>query len=307
MIFKKYLSAFGRRYSGYIYFIPAIVSIFYILSCTSTIETDILIPISIENLPRGLTITGPPLKGLEVRVRGSESLIASLSDMKLQYKFDLSLVDIGVQSIRIQRERILLPPGVSIVSITQSFLAVRIENEIIKGVPVIVPVSGRPAPGFIVTNAVARPPRIVLRGPEDTLKPLDKVMTKPVDVGGHFESFKKKSALELVDNVEILSEDKIFVAEISIAEMIITKMFKTIKVEGRNASCPYSITPDRIDIEIKGPINILEKIDPDKDIKICVDFKDLKPGKYVKRASIKIPVQTTLIGVRPEVFTVKVK
>jgi YbbR domain-containing protein len=189
MIVKRYLSAFGRRYSRYIYFIPAVVSICYILSCTSIIETDILIPISIENIPKGLTITDPPLKGLEVRVRGSESLIASFSEMNLQYKLDLSLVNVGVESIQIQREEILLPQGVSIVSLTQSFLAVRIEHEIIKEVPVIVSVSGQPASGFIVTNAVARPTRIVLRGPEDTLKPLDEVMTKPIDVGGHSGSF----------------------------------------------------------------------------------------------------------------------
>jgi len=202
MIFKRFL------------FLPVLILIF---SCTSTIETDILIPISIENIPKGLTITGPPLKGLEIRVRGSESLIASLSEMNLQYKLDLSLVNVGVESIQIQREGILLPQGVSIVSLTQSFLAVRIEHEIIKEVPVIVSVSGQPASG------------------------------------------------------------------------------------------PYSIDPSCIDIEIKGPANILDQIDPDKDIKIFVDLKDLKPGEYVKRASIKIPVQTTLTGVKPEVFTVRVR
>jgi hypothetical protein len=113
--------------------------------------------------------------------------------------------------------------------------------------------------------------------------------------------------VELIDNVENLSEDKIFVAEIFIAEIIVTKMFKAIIVEGIKASCPYSIDPSCIDIEIKGPANILDQIDPDKDIKIFVDLKDLKPGEYVKRASIKIPVQTTLTGVKPEVFTVRVR
>lgn len=278
-----------------------------ILSCTSTIETDILIPISFENIPNGLTITGHPLKSLEVRVKGPEPLIESLSKMKLQYKLDLIAVKPGVQSIQIRNDAILLPQGVSILKITQSFLAVRIETEIIKEVPVFVSVSGRPASGFIVTSAVARPKRIVLRGPEDTLKPLTSLMTKPIDLDGSSESFKKNTAIELINNVEIISGDKIFVAEISIDKKIVTKRFKNVSVEGIEASFPYTITPPRIDIEVKGHVNILEKIDPVKDIKVCIDLKDLKPGTYNKRASIKIPVQTTLSRVTPEIFTVRIK
>ncbi|MCD6185142.1 MAG: hypothetical protein J7K84_05030 [Deltaproteobacteria bacterium] len=291
MIFKRFL------------FLPVLILIF---SCTSTIETDILLPITFENIPKGLTITGHPLKSLEVRIRGSESLIESLSGMKLQYKFDLTAVNVGVQSIQIKKDGILLPPGVAILKITPSFLAVRIEHEIIKEVPVFVSLSGRPASGFIVTSAVARPQRIVLSGPENTLEPLTSVMTKPIDLKGSSESFKKNTAIELINNVEIISEPRIFVAEISIDKKIITKRFKDISVEGIKASFPYSITPPRIDIELKGSVNILEKINPVKDIKVCIDLKDLNPGVYNKRASIKIPVQTTLSKVTPEIFIVRI-
>ena len=291
MIFKKFLFLFLTL---------------FIFSCTSTIETDILIPISFENIPNGLTATGHPLKSLEVHVRGPVSLIESLSKMKLQYKLDLAAVNVGVQSIQIKNDGILLPSGISIVKITPSFLAVRIENEIIKEVPVFVSISGRPASGFIVTSAIARPQRILLRGPKDTLEPIISVNTKPIDLGGSSESFKKNTAIELVNNVEIISGDKFFVAEISIDKKVVTKKFKEVSVEGLDASFPYTITPPRIDIEIKGHVNILEKIDPLKDIKIRIDLKDLKPGVYCKRASIKIPVQTTLSKVTPELFTVRV-
>lgn len=312
MTFKSYPLPFHpRRLTWYLYSILLAAVLFLICSCTPAIETDILIPISINNIPKGLAITGQPLKGLEVRVRGPATLIESLPAMKLQYKLDLSTVSAGVQSVQIKKEKILLPPGISIISITQTYIAVKIENEITKEMPVIASVTGQPASGFIVAGAVAEPSLIVLRGPESTLEPLDKVMTKPINVSGYSESFKKKTAIELIDNLEIISGAKIFIAQINIKEQIVTKKFVRLKVQGRETSLPYTIIPPLMDIELKGPVNLIETIDPVKDINIYIDlknlsnFKKLKQNVYVTRALIKIPVQTTLSGATPEIFTVK--
>jgi YbbR domain-containing protein len=68
----------------------------------------------------------------------------------------------------------------------------------------------------------------------------------------------------------------------------------------------YSIMPPTINIEVKGPVNIIEKLHKDKGIEVYVDLKGLKHGVYVRRATITLPVKTTLIGVKPELFTVKI-
>jgi len=39
---------------------------------------------------------------------------------------------------------------------------------------------------------------------------------------------------------------------------------------------------------------------------VYVDLKGLPPGTYVKRATITLPVKTALIGVTPEMFTIKI-
>jgi len=275
-------------------------------SCASLQETVILIPVDSTQIPAGLTITGPSLKGIEVHVRGPKSALRSLSNLKIRYVLDLSGVHVGINPIPIKKDRIILPKGISIIRINPTFLAVTIENKIKKELPVKISFSGKPATGFIVAGSVAKPLSVILQGPENILGPMDKVLTKPIEIKGLSESFKKEVALDLVEDLEIISPSEIIFAEILIQEKIVNKKFFDIPVEGKNSPFSYSITPPVLNIEVKGPVNIIEKLHREKWITVYVDLKGLTPGIYVKRATITLPVKTTLISVKPEKFTVRI-
>ena len=269
-------------------------------------ETEIFIPVDSGQISAGLTITGPPLKDIEVHVRGSKSAIKTLSDLKPRYVLDLSEVNVGVKSIPINPDRIHLSRGITIIKTNPTFLTVRIANEIKKELPVKISFSGKPATGFLVAHALAKPLSVILRGPENILGTMEEVLTKPINIKGLSESFKKEIALDIVEDLEIIAPSEIILAEVFIEERIVTRKFYDIKVEGKDSPYVHSITPAAINIEVKGPVNIIEKLHAEKGIKVYVDLEGLKPGIYVRRAAITLPVKTTLIGVKPEIFTVKI-
>jgi YbbR domain-containing protein len=269
-------------------------------------ETEIFVPVDSGQIPAGLTITGPPLKDIEVHVRGTKSAIKTLSDLKPRYVLDLSEVNVGVKSIPIDPDRIHLPRGISIIKANPTFLTVRIANEIKKELPVKISFSGKPATGFLVAHALAKPLAVILRGTENILGPMEEVLTKPINIKGLSESFKKEIALDIVEDLKIIAPSEIIIAEVFIEERIVTRKFYDIKVEGKDSPYVHSITPAAINIEVKGPVNIIEKLHTEKGIKVYVDLEGLKPGIYVRRAAITLPVKTTLIGVKPEIFTVKI-
>jgi len=270
-------------------------------------ETDLFIPVDLVKIPEGLTIVGPPLKGLEIRIRAPKSVIKTVSDLKLRYPVDLSGINVGVNTFPIDKDRIPLPKEILIMRINPSFLSVRVENEIKKDVPVMISFSEKPAPGFFVADAVAKPSSVVLRGPESVLGPIEMVLTQPINVKGLSESFKKEIALDLAEDLDIISPFKIILAEIFIEEKIVTRMFNNILVEGKDTPYKYSITPPSINIEVKGPVNILEKLQTENGLKVYVDLKALTPGVYVRRAAISLPVKTTLVNASPAIFTVKLE
>ena len=51
---------------------------------------------------------------------------------------------------------------------------------------------------------------------------------------------------------------------------------------------------------------MIDKLHGGKGLQVYVDLKGLKPGVYKKRATITLPVKTTLIDAEPEIFKVKI-
>jgi YbbR domain-containing protein len=270
------------------------------------IETSLFIPVVAENLPSGLTFSSPPEKGFEVRIRGPKQLVEKLPETKISYRLDLSDAGLGAKSMPINPSRIPLSEDIEIIRINPSYILVRIENEMEKKVPVVVSVSGKPASGFFVSNTVCDPKWVVLRGPKSILDPVDKMMTKPIDVGGTSESFKKEITLDLKEELTALSTQGIILAKIFIEEKVVTKKFENLPVAGTDCRYSYKIAPPVISIDVKGPVTIIEKLSTENGIAVYVDLKSLEPGVYVRCASITLPNETTLTGVDPEIFTVKI-
>ncbi|MBW1822928.1 MAG: hypothetical protein JRI92_14570 [Deltaproteobacteria bacterium] len=257
---------------------------YFFLPVASLNETDILISVGFDKIPSGLTITSFSPKNIEVRVRGP------ISNLKLQYSADLSDVSTGLNSIPVHLGKVGFPNQFSIINVNPAFLDVVADIEIYKKVPVEVFYTGEPASNFFVSDALAKPSSLILRGPEKLLHPIEKVLTK----------------LDLPGDIDIVFPSGVIHAEIFLKEKFAIKKFSNIPVKGKNTKYLYSITPFAINIEIKGPVKILDKLKAKEEINVSVDLKGLKPGIYVRRAAITLPVKTTLAGAEPEIFTVKI-
>ncbi|MCF8067272.1 MAG: hypothetical protein K9L30_01680 [Desulfobacterales bacterium] len=280
--------------------------IFFLWPGNAEEEADVFVPILYEGLPRGLMLTGTPLKGLDIRVRGSESAIAAISGQKISYNIDLSGEKAGVNTVSVEIDRMIVPSGITIISLNQNQVTVVIERQIEKQVPVLVHLVGQPAAGHKTVNAITDPGIVLLRGAEKLLNPLEQIMTKPVDISNLSGSVKKEVTLNIPEGLEIISSSVSVQAVITIDEDVINKKYDAIPVNGKGGEGNFNISPQQVNIEVRGPVNILEKLDIENRIDVYVDLTDLDPGVYVRRAVISLPVGTILISADPEIFTVKI-
>lgn len=273
---------------------------------SSVNEIEIPIPVDPYNLPDGLTLVSPVLKEIEVRVKGPVSVLDDLRRNVPRYKLDLSGVAVGMVSIAINPDLIQMPGGTQITRVSPAYLIVKVDRLLKKQVPVKVAVSGEPAGSYSIDGMLAKPSSILICGPETAIGLVDEIFTKPIDVSARSKSFKKEIAVDMAEGVEICSSSNIVLAEIYFAAKVATKRFAGILVQGKNALYDFNITPDTLTLEIKGPLNIINNLQPQKDIHVFVELANLKPGVYVRRAAISLPVKTTLVNVEPELFTVKI-
>jgi YbbR domain-containing protein len=128
-------------------------------------ETEILVSIDPYKLPEGLTLVGPPLKEIEVRVQGALSALEYLSLNKPRYSLDLSSVTIGVESIPINPDMLQMPDGVKITCVNPAYLTVRVDRRLKKQVPIMISVSGKPAASFFVDDFLTKTSTVMLCGP----------------------------------------------------------------------------------------------------------------------------------------------
>jgi YbbR domain-containing protein len=267
-------------------------------------EADIFLPITAEKVPKGLIVTGMPVKGMEIRVRGLKSVIRALPRRKIHYTMDLSKVTAGVNTIMVSKARVPFPKGVSILKINPSVITVKVEKEIKKKLPIHISLIGKPANGFEVVSTKAEPASVTLGGSIATLGPMDEVSTKHININGLSGSLKKKVALKLKENLRLVDSSEIVLAHVVIRERIVDKTFNHIAVIGKQTPYAYRVTPPTIAIRVKGPSNLIEKLSEDKGIQAYIDLQGLKPGKHKKRATITLPVKITLIDAKPEIFDI---
>jgi len=271
-------------------------------------EAQFVIAVNYDTIPHGLTVVGTPIKDIEVKIRGAKSLIESLSKLNsLHYDPDLSNVDIGINSIPVSPSKFPFPKGISVVQINPSFLTIKIDSELEKSVPVVVTLSGKPATGFFIADAIADPAKVILKGPESILRSIETINTKPVEISGAREPLKREIALDLAEDIHVVTPEGNILSEVFIEEKVITKQLQDIPVEGKDALYNFSITPRVVSLEVKGPENILERLSMKNGIEVFLDLEGLKPGVYVRHATIRLPVNTTLVGVKPEIFTVRLE
>ncbi len=307
MVSYHSLTDFHRKHLVYILLcllFAVITAMLY--SCSSKHETDILIPVKFEKIPSGLIITGPRQINIEARIRGLKTTIESIADLKPVCKIDLSNVKTGMHSFEITKKHIPLPEYIKITDISPALITIKIDRKIKKELPVIIAFSGKQPAGFLIVEARATPASVVIQGPEKILAPLEIINTKPIDLNGVTEAIKKEMTLELPEDLVAVSPTSVIIGEILIKEKIVTRIFSDVPVAGKSSPYTYSITPPVINIDVKGPVNILNKMQTEKGLKPFIDIKGLKPGVYVRRAVISLPVKTTLVHVNPELFTIKI-
>jgi YbbR domain-containing protein len=147
----------------------------------------------------------------------------------------------------------------------------------------------------------------LLQGPESLLGSLEAIPTKPIELTGHSDSFRKEIAVDLDPNIAIIEGPSIVKAAVRIEQKIALRTYAGLPVRGENTACRWSISPATIALTLKGPVRMLEQLEEKQDINISVDLGQLKPGLYVRRAKIALPLGIQLVKADPELFSIKIE
>lgn len=281
------------------------VTMWWLLMGEEKAEMGIRVPLNLANLPPATIITNEVVHEINVRVSGTQNLIRGLPKMNTSINFDLSEIKIGRSEYQIFPEMIRLPRGLKVIGISPSIFDIELEPTIERTLPIEVTIVGEPAKGYKVSDIKPVPAMVKLEGARSELKDLKVVSTAAVEVSGMKDALEREVSLNLsslhLNNVET----NLVKVNIDIVERFIKKELSKIPVEILNTKRKYRLEPGNIDLTIMGPENQLENF-PMDELRVYIDLNGLGPGRYRRRATIKIPERVSLLNSKPSWFEIRI-
>jgi len=300
-----------QKWSSIAVLVTALTGAFVYFGTRSATETrHLFLPVEVFNLPIDLTFATPPPKGVSLTIRGPAAIVNRFANQLPAYSLDLSGTTAGATPIPVNSDLLNLPPELTEVEIHPPQLLIKLETAVVKNVPVAVNLMGQPAPGFMVVDTLVEPATVTVTGPQSLIDTVERILTQPITIDGQSESFRKEIAVTIPEAVVLRTPSPIATVDIRIAERIDTRKILDIPVTTSPLQFSTVIAPPVIELEIRGPertLDLLNFSDGNKETgTVVIETAGLKPGIYLLRAAIQLPVNTALMGASPEFFTVTV-
>ncbi len=147
------------------------------------VATSITVPIEFKNLPDDLDIGSNLPDRVRLEVRGPSGRLSrdNLADVGLV--LDLSDARAGERTYTIRPSNVNLPFGIAFYRAVPSQIILRLDRLMIRDVS-IRPVFIKIPDGYRVVSAAVEPSKVRIRGPEERVNGMDRIMTDPVDLTG---------------------------------------------------------------------------------------------------------------------------
>ncbi len=159
---------------------------------TKPVERGFDVPTALQGVPESLVVTDQSTDAVNIRVKGSQAALRSLSVADIEYVVDLSGAKPGVTRHEVDAESVKLPRGAQIVSRSPSSIDFTLEPRGTKAVKVRADLAGEPAPGFVVAAVEVVPLRVRITGARREVLRLSEVVTETIDVAGADETLERE-------------------------------------------------------------------------------------------------------------------
>lgn len=211
--------------------LPALISLllavvlWYNVGGEQTVDTSVMIPVEVINLPRQLVISNQFKKEIEVTVNGPRTLILEMENQQISRQIDLSQATPGTTVITNDVSSIDLPRGIDVLRIQPSSIILSLDTLVQKTFPVNPVTSGTPMVGYILKGLKMDPEVIAITGPETVLTQYEVLRTKPININGLRQSVQRQVPLDLEPAIVDLIGETTITADITIGLEVVQKEY----------------------------------------------------------------------------------
>ena len=262
-------------------------------------ERQVEMQVAIRKVPTDLMVTDlSPAKGVTVTLRGPRTILDSVDAQKARLMVDLSANRPGEVRFDLNRATVIpeLPRRLKAVSMSPMQLTATLQPLLKRRMPVKASLAGEPALGYRA-DVTLTPDHVEVMGPEGTLKALDALNTRRVDIEGQSVPFQRNVLIEPAGDFVNIVPDRVRVA-VTFAEKIGSQTFEDIPITLRNGRAT-SIEPPQVALTVRGPELELKRLER-PDGAVFVDASGLAPGRHELEVQVDLPVPFEVTKRKPQ-------
>lgn len=266
-------------------------------------ERLVELPVAIRKVPPDLIVTDlSPAKGVTVTLRGPRTILDSVDGEKTRLVVDLSAAKAGRVSVDLNRARLVpeLPRRLKAVRMSPLRLDAKLEPLARLRLPVEPTLAGDPAVGYRV-EARATPDHVEVTGPAGTLKSLETIVTRRIDVSGQSTPFERDVLLDPAGDFVAMVPDRVRVS-LAFPENITTRSFTRVPIALRNGAGGRLVPPE-VTLTVKGPELGMQQW-RERQGGVFVDAAGLGPGTHELPVQVDLPAPLELAKRAPETVRV---
>jgi YbbR domain-containing protein len=259
---------------------PAEVNITLEQIATKTLDITLL---QTGNLPISYEADEAVLSSENVELMGPQSRVSEVNDVVASV--DLSNTTTTI--IRIVELRPIDRRGNVVEGVNLNPTSITVEVPIrqlvgYRNVFIKIVTTGTIAQGYHLTGLLVTPPNVTIYASDPALADempafLD---TSPINLSGAYEDFSMSVELQLQDGIVVVGNQQVIV-DVGIDAIQSSTQFVGVPVEIINmgVGLTVNISPDKVDLYISGPMNLLEELTADN-IRVTLDLSNRSPGTY---------------------------
>ncbi len=282
--------------------------LWYFVVGEDKVDTNVLIPVEIVNLPRELVISNQFKKQLEVTVSGPRGLINGLNRQYISRTINLSKASPGTTVIRNDTEAIQFPRGINVLRIQPTHITLLIDELVEKNLPVEAKTTGTPASGFELSSIHFEPKAIKIAGPKAVLEAEKVLRTTAIDINGLKAPITIQTPLDLPQEILELIGETVVTANVVIREKTIEKKISDLPiriVDGPDRERSVQVRPQAVSARVALP---LSRQDAAREglLEVWIQTEQLPPGNHKVPVEAKTDEQVKLIEVIPPTVAVEI-
>ena len=268
-------------------------------------EKTLSVPVELRDVPADLVVTSPLPEAVDVRLRGSRTLLGTIDERRLHFPLSLGPVRPGNVEFKVDPDVLGLPRGVRITRVSPGEIRLTVDRMLQRRLPVEVGANMIVPDGFHLAGVEIRPRTVTMSGPRTDLDGLKVAHTTPIELRGIGPgAFEERIAVERSSNLVQVTPEHVTVRG-RLEDIEIERVFPRLEVALRNAEGPVRIVPPRVSVTLRGPQRILEGLRPDA-VDVYVDVAGLEKGRHQVVVTAQLPDGLRVSSVEPPEVTVEV-